>query len=57
MAVFRFEAYALQVIMDMLPTVKDERVFHDYVRKHIKITNPDDFRRTKHQLYGDLPVE
>jgi hypothetical protein len=55
--VFRFEAFALQVIMDMLPTVKDERVFHDYVRKHIKITNPDDFRRTKHQLYGDLPVE
>jgi hypothetical protein len=41
----------------MRPTAKDEHVSNDYVPKHTTITNPGGSRRTKHQLYGDLPLE
>jgi len=41
----------------MLPTAKEEHVFHDYVPKDMKITNPDDSRRINRQLCGDLPLE
>ena len=39
----------------MLPTAKNGHVFHEYVPKHMKISNPDDSRRINRQFYGDLP--
>jgi hypothetical protein len=38
-AKFRSEAYTLHVILDMIPTAKNQHAFHDYVPKHMKTTN------------------
>jgi len=54
---FRFEAYTLNLVLDMLLTAKDGHVFHNYVSKYMKITNPDGSCCTNHRLYGDLPLE
>jgi hypothetical protein len=56
-AKFRFDAYTLKIVTSMFPGSKESHYFHDFVPKHMKITDEHGARLSNDELYGDLPLE